>query len=360
MFPNRSSFLSLPKNSLMKIVLLTGGAGYIGSHTAVELINAGYRVVIVDNLSNSSIESIDGIERITRIRPDFINADCSDNTAMEALFNKYNGFNSIIHFAALKAVGESVEKPLEYYHNNLSSLINLLQLMKKNGGGNIVFSSSCTVYGQPDSLPVTEKSPYKPATSPYGNTKKIAEDILRDTINVNGSINGIALRYFNPIGAHPSSEIGELPLGKPDNLIPFITQTAIGLREKLQIFGNDYDSNDGTAIRDYFHVIDLANAHVLALKRLEDKGNKAGFEVFNVGAGKGVTVLEIVKAFENVSGVKLNYEIIGRRTGDIEKVWADTSLANAELGWNVKSTLEEALLTAWNWEKRLKTQKNER
>jgi len=344
----------------MKSVLLTGGSGYIGSHTAVELINAGYRVVIVDNLSNSTTDSINGIERITGVRPDFVKADCSVLLEMKSLFEKYSGFSSIIHFAALKAVGESVEKPLEYYNNNLSSLINLLQLMKKGGGGNIVFSSSCTVYGQPDKLPVTEKSPYKPATSPYGNTKKIAEDILYDTINANLSIKGIALRYFNPIGAHTSAEIGELPLGKPDNLVPFITQTAIGIREKLQIFGNDYDSSDGTAIRDYFHVVDLAKAHVLALKRLEDNRNKTGFETFNVGAGKGVTVLEIVKAFEKVSGVRLNYEIVGRRAGDIEKVWADTSLAQVELGWKTESSLEEALLTAWNWEKRLKEVKSEK
>ena len=344
----------------MKTVLLTGGTGYIGSHTAVELINAGHKIVIVDNLSNSSIDSLTGIEKISGVRPDFVKADCSVYSEMDALFDKYNGFNSVIHFAAHKAVGESVQKPLEYYSNNLISLINLLQLMKKGGGGNLVFSSSCTVYGQPDSLPVTEKSPYKPATSPYGNTKKIAEDILRDTISVNDSIKGIALRYFNPIGAHPTTEIGELPMGKPDNLVPFITQTAIGIRSKLQIFGSDYDSFDGTAIRDYFHVVDLAKAHVLALKRLEENRSKTGFEVFNVGAGKGVTVLEIVKAFEKVSGVKLNYEIIGRRAGDIEKVWADTSLANAELGWNVKSTLEEALLTAWNWEKRLKAMSDER
>jgi len=341
----------------MNTVLLTGGTGYIGSHTAVELIKSGYKVVIVDNLSNSNVDSLDGIKRITGIKPEFVKADCADLSEMKALFNKYGGFSSIIHFAALKAVGESVEKPLEYYHNNLSSLIYLLKLMKEGNGGSIVFSSSCTVYGQPDVLPVTEKSPYKPAFSPYGNTKKIAEDILRDTINVNQSIKGIALRYFNPIGAHPSAEIGELPLGKPDNLIPFITQTAIGIREKLQIFGNDYDSQDGTAIRDYFHVVDLAKAHVLALKRLEENRNKTGFEVFNVGAGKGVTVLEIVKAFEKVSGVKLNYEIVGRRVGDIEKVWADTSLAQTELGWKTQSTLEDALLSAWNWEKKLRGEK---
>lgn len=341
----------------MKTVLLTGGTGYIGSHTAVELINAGYKVVVVDNLSNSTIESLDGIKKITGVRPEFVKADCSVFTEMDALFNKYKGFESIIHFAALKAVGESVEKPLDYYNNNLVSLINLLKLLKRSGGGNFVFSSSCTVYGQPDVLPVTENSPYKPAFSPYGNTKKIAEDILQDTINAESSIIGIALRYFNPIGAHPTAEIGELPLGKPDNLVPFITQTAIGKREKLQIFGSDYDSPDGTAIRDYFHVVDLAKAHVLALKRLENNKNKTGFEVFNVGAGKGVTVLEIVKTFEKVSDIKLNYEIVGRRAGDIERVWADTSLAQTELGWRTEYTLEDALLSAWNWEKKLSREK---
>ena len=343
----------------MKKVLLTGGTGFIGSHTAVELIKSGYEVVIVDNLSKSNIDSLDGIEKITGVRPDFVKADCSVFSDMNELFAKYHGFNSIIHFAALKAVGESVAKPLTYYNNNLSSLIYLLQLMQEYGGGNIVFSSSCTVYGQPEKLPVTEQSPYQPAVSPYGNTKKIAEDILRDTVNADGSIKVIALRYFNPIGAHPSSEIGELPIGKPDNLIPFITQTAIGIREKLSIFGSDYDSPDGTAIRDYFHVVDLAKAHVSALDRLTDHKCKSGFEVFNVGAGKGVTVLEIVKSFEKVSGVKLNYEILGRRAGDIEKVWADTSLAQKELGWKTESTLEDALLTAWNWEKRLKELKME-
>jgi UDP-glucose 4-epimerase len=342
----------------MKKVLLTGGTGFIGSHTAVELINSGYHVFIVDNLSNSTIDSLDGIENITGTRPDFVQADCSVLSEMEALFRKYNGFNSIIHFAALKSVGESVEKPLKYYNNNISSLIILLQLMQKNGGGDIVFSSSCTVYGQPEVLPVTENSPYQPAASPYGNTKKIAEDILRDTVNAKNSIKAIALRYFNPIGAHPSTEIGELPLGKPDNLVPFITQTAIGIREKLSIFGNDYNSPDGTAIRDYFHVVDLAKAHVLALDRMVERKGKSAFEVFNIGAGKGMTVLEIVRTFEKVSGVKLNYEIVGRRAGDIEKVWADTSLAQKELGWHTESTLEDALLTAWNWEKKLKRMKN--
>ncbi len=337
----------------MNTILLTGGTGYIGSHTAVELINSGYNLIIVDNLSNSSADVIDGIERITQIRPAFIKADCSNYSEMQNLFNQYPEIKSVIHFAALKAVGESVSKPLDYYNNNLVSVINLLKLMIERGGGNFVFSSSCTVYGQPDKLPVTEEAPYKPATSPYGNTKKIAEDILRDTTFVNPTVKCIALRYFNPIGAHPSAEIGELPIGKPDNLVPFITQTAIGIREKLSIFGSDYKSPDGTAIRDYFHVVDLAKAHVLALDRMLTRKNKAAFEAFNVGNGKGVTVLEIVKAFEKVSGVRLNYEIVGRRAGDIERVWADTTLAEKELGWKPESTLEDALLTAWNWEKRL-------
>ncbi|NVO11235.1 MAG: UDP-glucose 4-epimerase GalE [Bacteroidales bacterium] len=338
----------------MKKVLLTGGTGFIGSHTAVELINSGYQVVIVDNLSNSTIDSLDGIENITGVRPEFVKADCSVFSEMESLFEKHGGFNSIIHFAALKSVVESVEKPLKYYNNNIISLIYLIQLLQKGGGGNIVFSSSCTVYGQPEKLPVSEESPYQPVASPYGNTKKISEDILRDTVNSNKSIKVVALRYFNPIGAHPSAEIGELIIGKPLYLLPYITQTAIGIRDKLQIFGNDYDSPDGTAIRDYFHVVDLAKAHVLALDRLVEKKNKSGFEVFNLGAGKGSTVLEIVKAFEKVTGVKLNYEIVGRRAGDVEQVWADTSLAQKELGWQTESTLEDALLTAWNWEKRLR------
>lgn len=338
----------------MHKILVTGGAGFIGSHTVVELINSGYEVVVVDNFSNSNPSSIDGVERIVGRRLVLVEADCSDYTQMLELFKKQSNIEGIIHFAALKAVGESVEKPLEYYRNNILSIINLLSLLREFGGKHFVFSSSCTVYGQPDVLPVTEQSPLKPAMSPYGNTKKVGEDIIRDTVLANTNISAIALRYFNPIGAHPSAEIGELPLGKPDNLVPFITQTAAGLRTKLQIFGDDYNSPDGTAIRDYFHVVDLANAHVLALDRLFKGSNKSNFEVFNVGAGKGVTVLEIVKAFENVSGVKLNYEIVGRRAGDIEKVWADTSLAEKELGWKVKSSLEDALLTAWNWEKRVR------
>lgn len=338
----------------MSKILVTGGAGYIGSHTVVELINAGFEVVIVDNFSNSSPKAIDGIERITGIRPRLVESDCSDLDSMRNLFSAEANIEGIIHFAALKAVGESVEKPLDYYRNNLLSTINMMQMLKEFGGKYMVFSSSCTVYGQPDVLPVTEHTPRKPAMSPYGNTKRVGEDIIQDTVNSTSGVFAIALRYFNPIGAHPSAEIGELPLGKPDNLVPFITQTAARIREKLQIFGGDYDTPDGTAIRDYFHVVDLAKAHVLALQRMIDGRNTSPYEVFNVGAGRGITVLEIVKAFENATGVKLNYEIVGRRAGDIEKVWADTTLAQKELGWKTESTLEYALLTAWNWEKKVR------
>jgi len=338
----------------MSKILVTGGAGYIGSHTVVELINAGFEVVVVDNFCNSTPDSINGIERITGLRPKVYEADCSDILKMQQLFASERNIEGIIHFAALKAVGESVMKPLDYYRNNLLSTINMMQMLKEYGGKYMVFSSSCTVYGQPDQLPVTEQTPRKPAMSPYGNTKRVGEDIIQDTVNASEGIYAIALRYFNPIGAHPSAEIGELPLGKPDNLVPFITQTAAGIREKLQIFGNDYNTPDGTAIRDYFHVVDLARAHVLALKRMMEGKSRNSYEVFNVGAGRGITVLEIVKAFEKVTGVKLNYEIVGRRAGDIEKVWADTSLAQSELGWKAQSTLEEALLTAWNWEKRIR------
>lgn len=338
----------------MKKILVTGGTGFIGSHTVVELIEAGYSVVVVDNLSNSTTDPLLGIARITGVTPTFIQADCSDFGQMKDVFSKHPEIDSIIHFAALKAVGESVKKPLEYYRNNILSLINLLELLKQKGGGNFVFSSSCTVYGQPESLPVKETSPIKPATSPYGNTKKIAEDILSDTISSFPSVKGISLRYFNPVGAHPSAEIGEYPIGKPDNLIPFITQTAAGRWEKLMIFGSDYDSPDGTAIRDYFHVVDLAKAHILALRRLLHCCNKKPYEVFNVGAGKGITVLEIVQTFEEVTGVKVNYDFTNRRAGDIEKVWADTTLAALELGWKPERTLGEALLSAWKWEEKLR------
>ena len=344
----------MAKNIPMTKILVTGGTGYIGSHTTVELIEAGFEVVIVDNLSNSHAKSLDGIEKITGVRPTFIKADCASAKQMSDIFDQHPDIHSIIHFAALKAVGESVEKPLQYYKNNIYSLINLLEILKQRGG-HMVFSSSCTVYGEPDILPVTEKSPIKKALSPYGNTKKIAEDIISDTIQSSNNITGIALRYFNPIGAHPSAEIGEYPMGKPDNLIPFITQTATGVWPELKVCGSNYNSPDGTAIRDYFHVVDLAKAHVIALKRLNDGKNKVPFEIFNIGSGQGVTVLEIIKSFERTTGININYKLAERRAGDIEKVWADTSFAASELGWTAKKTLEEALLNAWNWEQKLRT-----
>jgi len=338
----------------MKQILVTGGTGYIGSHTAVELQNAGYQVIIVDNLSNSSLEVLDGIEKITGIRPAFEQFDLTEKDKVDAFFTKYPKIQAIIHFAASKAVGESVEKPLLYYNNNLVSLINLLECQLKYGVSNIVFSSSCTVYGQPDQLPVTEKTPRKDAESPYGNTKRVNEDILQDTIAANHQIKGIALRYFNPVGAHPTALIGELPLGVPANLVPFITQTAAGLRGELKVFGDDYNTIDGSAVRDYINVVDLAKAHVVAVNRLLENKNKTGYEIFNLGTGKGVSVLEAVKAFEKATGVNLNYKIVGRRAGDIEKIWADTTLANEELGWKAEKGLEETLLSAWKWEKKIR------
>ncbi len=338
----------------MKQILVTGGTGYIGSHTAVELQNAGFEVIIVDNLSNSSLEVLDGIEKITGIRPAFEQFDLIEKDKVDLFFAKYPNIEAIIHFAASKAVGESVEKPLLYYRNNLFSLINLLECQLKYGVSNVVFSSSCTVYGQPDELPVTENTPRKDAESPYGNTKKINEDILKDTIAANPQIKGIALRYFNPVGAHPSAVIGELPLGVPANLVPFITQTAAGLRGELKVFGNDYDTIDGSAVRDYINVVDLAKAHVIAVERLLYNKNKSGYEIFNLGTGHGVSVLEIVHAFQMATAVKLNYKIVDRRPGDIEKIWADTTLANEELGWKAETGLEETLLSAWNWEKRVR------
>ena len=338
----------------MKQILVTGGTGYIGSHTAVELQNAGFEVIIADNLSNSSLEVLDGIEKITGIRPAFELIDLIEADKVDALFAKYPKIEAIIHFAASKAVGESVEKPLLYYRNNLVSLINLLECQLKYNVSNIVFSSSCTVYGQPDSLPVTENTPRKDAESPYGNTKRVNEDILKDTIVSNPQIKGIALRYFNPVGSHPSALIGELPLGIPANLIPFVTQTAAGLRDELKVFGNDYDTIDGSAVRDYINVVDLAKAHVIAVNRLLENKNQKGYEVFNLGTGNGVSVLEIINAFENSTGVKVNYKIVARRAGDIEKIWADTTFANEELGWKAEKGLEETLLSSWNWEKRLR------
>ncbi|MDR1171385.1 MAG: UDP-glucose 4-epimerase GalE [Bacteroidales bacterium] len=334
----------------MSKILVTGGTGYIGSHTVVELINEGFEVVIADNLSNSKSGSLDGIEKITGVRPAFEQIDLCDKSKTEALLKKYPDIEAIIHFAAYKAVGESVSQPLKYYHNNLGSLINLLELMQQYSIPNMVFSSSCTVYGQPEKLPVTEDAPVQPATSPYGNTKQISEGIIRDTVAASANINCIALRYFNPVGAHPSALIGELPVGVPNNLVPFITQTAIGIREQLSVFGNDYNTPDGSCIRDYIHVVDLAKAHVVAVRRLVENRNRAKFEMFNLGTGRGVSVLELVHAFEKATGVKLNYKIVGRRSGDTEQVWADTAYANKELGWKAQSTLEETLKSAWDWE----------
>ncbi|MEJ5264941.1 MAG: UDP-glucose 4-epimerase GalE [Bacteroidales bacterium] len=338
-------------------ILVTGGVGYIGSHTVVELIEAGFEVCIIDNLSNSRIEVLDGIEKITGVRPVFEKIDLTDQQAVDHFFQKYPNIDSIIHFAASKAVGESVQKPTLYYRNNLVSLINLIDSMVKYQIPNFVFSSSCTVYGQPDELPVTEQAPIKKALSPYGNTKQISEEILQDSVRAFPGLKVISLRYFNPIGAHPSALIGELPLGVPANLVPFITQTAIGLRKELQVFGNDYNTPDGSCIRDYINVVDLARAHVVAIRRLIEGKNKSTFEVFNIGTGKGLSVFEIINTFEKVTGVKLNYRVVGRRPGDVEKVWADTSYANNELGWKAEKTIEETLLSAWKWEQYIRQQK---
>lgn len=337
-----------------KKILVTGGAGYIGSHTVVELQNAGYEVVVVDDLSNSQAEVIDNIAKITGVKPKFEKFNLSDSESTERFFAENKGIEAIIHFAAFKAVGESVQKPLEYYQNNLMSLVNLLQGMKKHGVNHMVFSSSCTVYGQPDILPVTEQTPRKPAESPYGNTKAICEDIMRDFCKVSPDINCIALRYFNPIGAHPSALIGELPVGVPNNLVPFITQTAAGVREVLSIFGDDYNTPDGTAIRDYINVVDLSKAHVIAIQRLISNRQKSNYEFFNVGTGNGLSVMELVKTFIDVTGVRLNYKIVGRRAGDIEKIWADTTFGCNELGWKAEKSVEETLLSAWNWEKKVR------
>lgn len=334
----------------MAKILVTGGTGYIGSHTVVELQQAGYEVVVVDNLSNSNIEVLNGIEKITGIRPAFENIDCTDYVNMDRMFEKYTGIEGIIHFAASKAVGESVQKPLLYYRNNVVSLMNLLQLMPIHKVPNIVFSSSCTVYGQPDILPVTEEAPIKPALSPYGNTKQICEEIIRDTAYSDGFYQATILRYFNPIGAHPSAEIGELPNGVPNNLVPFITQTAMGIRKQLQVFGNDYNTPDGTCIRDYINVVDLAKAHVIAVERMLQKKSKFNVETFNLGTGRGLSVLELVNTFQKVNGVKVPYRIVDRREGDIEQVWANPSHANNELGWKAVETVEETLRTSWKWE----------
>ncbi len=337
-----------------KKILVTGGTGFIGSHTTVELQNSGYDVVIVDNLSNSEANVVDAIAQITGKKPAFEQVDCTDKAAMKAIFVKHGPIDAIIHFAASKAVGESVQKPLLYYRNNIDSLLNLLELMKEYCCNNIVFSSSCTVYGQPDELPVTENAPIKKAESPYGNTKQICEEILVDTTKAEPWLQAIALRYFNPIGAHPTTLIGELPIGVPANLIPFITQTAIGMREQLSVFGDDYNTPDGSCIRDYINVVDLAKAHVIAVNRMLKKESKTSYEYFNIGTGKGLSVLEILNIFQKVSGTKVNFKIVGRRNGDIEQVWADTTFANTELGWKAAETVENTLLSAWKWELKLK------
>ena len=340
---------------MKQTILVTGGTGFIGSHTTVELINAGYKVVIVDNLSNSKADVIDGIEQITGVRPAFEEVDCCDLQGMDKVFYKYPDIEGIIHFAASKAVGESVEKPLLYYRNNFVSLINLLDLMPKHGVKGIIFSSSCTVYGQPDpeNLPVTEDAPIKPAESPYGNTKQVNEEIIRDDINSGAPIKAILLRYFNPIGSHPTAIIGEMPNGVPMNLIPYVTQTAMGIREQLKVFGNDYDTPDGTCIRDYIYVVDLAKAHVKAMQRVLDTESEK-LEVFNIGTGKGVSTKEIVDAFEKSTGVKLNWAFAPRRAGDIEKVWANPDKANNVLGWKAETSLEDTLKSAWNWQVKLR------
>ncbi len=335
-------------------ILVTGGTGYIGSHTVVELQNAGYEVVIIDNLSNSDIKVLDGIEKISGVRPVFVQADCTDMAALQKLFDENPGINGIINFAASKAVGESMQKPLLYYRNNLNTLTNLLELMPKYGVKGIVFSSSCTVYGEPDENPVTESAPIKKATSPYGNTKQISEEIITDYIHSGAPIKSVILRYFNPVGAHPSAEIGELPNGVPQNLIPFLTQTAIGIRKELSVFGNDYNTPDGSCIRDFINVVDLAKAHVTAMERmLCDKGEDA-VEIFNLGTGIGLSVLQLINAFETATGVKVPHKIVGRRSGDIEKVWANPAKANNVLGWKAETPIEDTMRSAWEWQKKLR------
>ena len=330
-------------------ILVTGGTGYIGSHTVVELQKAGYPVVIIDNLSNSNKEVLDGIERITGIRPEFVEADCTDIKALDKLFADYPGIKGIINFAASKAVGESMQKPILYYRNNLATLLNLLEEMPIHGVKGIVFSSSCTVYGEPDVNPVTEQSPIKKATSPYGNTKQISEEIITDVINAGAPIKSVILRYFNPVGAHPSAEIGELPNGVPQNLIPYLTQTAMGIRKELSVFGDDYNTPDGSCIRDYIDVVDLAKAHVM----LEDKSDEK-IEIFNLGTGNGLSVLQLINTFEEATGVKVPHKIVGRRAGDIEKVWANPTYANKVLGWKADTPIADTMRSAWAWQCKLR------
>ena len=336
-----------------KTVLISGGAGYIGSHTAVELINAGYDVVIIDNLTNSERKSVSGVEKITGTKIIFEVVDTCDRAQLKTVFDTYT-FDTVIHFAAYKAVGESMAEPLKYYQNNLVSFMNIVAMMKEYGRPNILFSSSATVYGEAEHLPVTEQTPRQPATSPYGNTKQIAEDILRDSCRAYDNVRGIALRYFNPIGAHPSALIGELPRGVPNNLVPFITQTAAGIRERLSVFGNDYDTPDGTCLRDYIDVVDLAKAHVATVNRMTSDKMEDRYEIFNIGTGRPISVLELLTTFENVNNIKLPYTIVDRRPGDVPAVWAETSRANEVLEWKAERTLNETLKSAWEWEKHVR------
>ena len=335
-------------------VLVTGGLGFIGSHTVVELQNKDFQVVIIDDLSNSSIDVLEGITKITGKAPIFEKLDLKEKTKVEVFFNQHKDIQGVIHFAASKAVGESVEKPLLYYENNINTLIYVLKSLVNLDTSNFIFSSSCTVYGQADTMPITENAPIKPAESPYGNTKQVGEEIISDTCRVYKNLKAISLRYFNPIGAHPTANIGELPLGVPQNLVPFITQTAAGLRKELSVFGDDYPTPDGTCIRDYIHVVDLAKAHVVALERLLEEKNHGNYEVFNLGTGKGSSVLEVVQSFERVSGEKLNYKIAPRRAGDVIQAYADTTKANDVLGWKSQLSLDDAMLSAWNWEKKVR------
>ena len=337
----------------MNKILVTGGLGYIGSHVVVELQDEGFDVVIIDNLSNSSIKVLDQIEKITGTKPGFEKIDLKAKHEVNRFFSRHGDIDGIIHFAAFKAVGESVSAPLKYYENNITSLINLLAGLVKLGSQKLIFSSSCTVYGQADKLPINENSPIKKAESPYGNTKIVGEQIIKDCCNANNALQSIILRYFNPIGAHDSANIGDFPVGVPQNLVPFITQTAIGIRGELSVFGNDYPTPDGTCIRDYIHVVDLAKAHVVAIKRLLEKKNLKNREFFNLGTGRGASVLEVIKTFETISGVKLNYAFKSRREGDIVSAFADTTNANNILGWESKLSLKEALASAWKWEKKL-------
>lgn len=335
-------------------ILVTGGLGFIGSHTVVELQNEGFEVVAIDNLSNSSIEVLDGIEKITGKKPIFEKIDLTEKSAVQNFFKKHQDIIGVIHFAASKAVGESVENPLLYYENNINSLVYVLQELANLPQANFIFSSSCTVYGQAEKMPITEDASVQPANSPYGNTKQIGEEIINDVAKVT-NINAVLLRYFNPIGAHSSAEIGELPIGIPQNLVPFITQTAYGLRKELSVYGNDYPTPDGTCIRDYIHVVDLAKAHVVALQRLLNNQNLEKVETFNLGTGKGSSVLEVITAFEKVSGQKLPYKIVGRREGDVISAYANTDKANKVLGWKAAFSLEDALASAWKWEQKVRS-----